>query len=164
MAGRVPAMAYRLRPARASDEPLIWKATMETVWDDVPEDEKPTLERRDFEGRLMEYVREFVEGHRGERFIAEDEAGRPVGYIILGAITPIFSPHPVGFVYDVWVAPERRRGGAGRFLLAEAERWARAKGYRKLKLEVGDGNAPARALYGSAGFRAERVYMGKALR
>jgi ribosomal protein S18 acetylase RimI-like enzyme len=84
--------------------------------------------------------------------------------MILGAITPIFSPHSVGFVYDIWVAPERRRDGAGRFLLEEAERWARAKGYRKLKLEVGDGNAPARSLYGSAGFRAERVYMAKTLR
>jgi ribosomal protein S18 acetylase RimI-like enzyme len=157
-------MAYRLRPARKSDEPLIWKATMETVWNDVPDDERPTLDRRDFEGRLMEYIREFVEGRRGERFIAEDDAGRLAGYMILGEITPIFSPHPVGFVYDIWVAPDRRRSGLGRFLVEEAERWAHAKGYAKIKLEVGSANAPAQALYRGAGFRPERLYMAKTLR
>ncbi len=164
MAGRVPAMAYRLRPARKADEPMIWKATLETLWTDVPEDEKPALDRRDFEGRFMEYAREFVEGRRGERFVAEDDAGRAAGYLIVGEFTPFFARRPVGFVYDIWVAPEHRRRGAGRFLIEEAEKWARAKGYAKLKLEVGGENAPAQALYRAAGFRAERFYMGKTLR
>ncbi len=164
MAGRVSAMAYRLRPARKSDEPMIWKATMETAWADVPEDEKPTLDLRAFERRFTEYVREFVEGRRGERFVAEDEAGRVVGYMILGEFTPIVSPHAIGFVYDIWVAPDHRRAGVGRFLLAEAGRWARAKGYGKLKLEVGAGNAPAQALYRAAGFLPERIFMGTPLR
>lgn len=156
-------MAYHLRPARKSDEPMIWKATMETVWSDVPEDERPTLDRRYFDDHLSEYLRDFVEGRRGERFVAEDEASRAVGYMILGEITPIFSPHPTGFVYDIWVAPDCRRSGVGRFLMEEAEKWARAKGYRKLKLEVGEANAPGTALYRGSGFRSERLYLAKNL-
>ena len=157
-------MAYRLRSARKADEPMIWKATLETLWSDVPDDEKPALERRDFEGRFMEYAREFVEGRRGERFVAEDDAGRAIGYMILGEFTPFFARRPVGFVYDVWVAPDSRQKGVGRFLMDEADRWARAKGYAKLKLEVGGTNASAQALYRAAGFRTERHYMGKPLR
>lgn len=157
-------MAYRLRPARKADEPTIWRATMETVWRDVPEDEKPGLVRAEFEAHFREYAREFVEGRRGERFVAEDGEGRFLGYIVLGELTPFSSPHPVGFVYDIWVAPEHRGRGVARFLLEEAERWARAKGYGKIKLEVSDANAPAMALYRSAGYRAERVYMAKRFR
>ncbi len=156
-------MTYRLRPATKADEATIWKATMETVWTDVPEDEKAALDRRTFEAEFREYARPFVEGRQGERFVAEDEAGRFLGYIIVGELRPFFSPHVVGFVYDIWVAPEHRRDGVGRFLLMEAERWAKARGYRKIKLEVAEPNRPARGLYEKEGYAAERMYLAKRL-
>ena len=156
-------MAYRLRPATKADEPTIWKATMETVWADVPEDERPGLDRRAFEAAFREYASEFVEGRRGERFVAVGGAGQFAGYMILGELRPFFSPHAVGFVYDLWVAPERRRGGVATFLLKEAEGWARAHGYTKIKLEVSEPNRGARALYEKTGYASERIYMGKPL-
>jgi ribosomal protein S18 acetylase RimI-like enzyme len=136
---------------------------METVWADVPEDEKPGLDRRTFEATFREYAAEFVEGRRAERFVAEDDAGRFLGYIILGELKPFFSPRSVGFVYDIWVSPEHRRAGVARFLLGEAERWARSRGYAKIKLEVAEPNRGARALYGKVGYAPERIYMGKRL-
>jgi len=156
-------MAYRLRPAKRSDEAVIWRATMETVWADVPEDEKAGLDRRTFEGAFRDYAADFVEGRRGDRFVAEDEAGRLLGYMILGELRPFFSPQAVGFVYDIWVSPEHRRAGVAGFLLAEAERWARSHGYSKIKLEVAEQNRGARALYSKAGYATERNYMGKRL-
>ena len=156
-------MAYRLRPATKADEPAIWKATMETVWSDVPIDEKAGLDRGTFEGAFREYAREFVEGRRGERFVAEDDGGRFLGYMILGDLRPFFSPHAVGFVYDLWVAPDHRRRGVARFLLREAEGWAKAHGYRKIKLEVSEPNGSARGLYERAGYAAERLYLAKRL-
>lgn len=156
-------MAFRLRPARKTDEPLIWRATMETVWADVPDDEKPSLDRRTFEQHFREYAREFVEGRRGERFVTEDNGGNVVGYMILGEMRPFFTPNPVGFIYDIWVEPGRRQKGVGSFLLAEAERWAQARGFRKIKLEVSEANAPALALYRKTGYRAERTYMAKSV-
>ena len=157
-------MAYRLRPGRKSDEPAIWKATLETVWADVPEDEKAGLDRPTFEAAFREYASEFVEGRRADRFVAEDGAGRFLGYMILGELKPFFSPRGVGFVYDLWVSPDHRRAGVAKFLLKEAERWARSHGYAKIKLEVAEPNRGARALYGNEGYSAERVYMGKRLR
>lgn len=50
------------------------------------------------------------------------------------------------------VAPEARRGGLGRGLLAHFEAVARARGAAEAFLEVAEGNAAARALYAGAGY------------
>lgn len=51
------------------------------------------------------------------------------------------------------VAPEFRRRGRGRALLAAALAHARREGARRVTLEVSVGNEAARALYRDAGFR-----------
>lgn len=60
------------------------------------------------------------------------------------------------------VAPEARRQGRARALLAEAAAVAAAAGARALFLEVSEANAAARALYESSGFvlagRRRRYY------
>src|SRR5436190_269665 len=73
------------------------------------------------------------------------------------------TPEAQGFIYDVWVAPDRRGKGVGKFLVEWASDWARQRGYRKIKLEVSETNTRARHVYESLGFRAERRYMGKSL-
>lgn len=55
-------------------------------------------------------------------------------------------------VLNLTVAPESRLSGLGRFLLGLALDLARRRGARAAFLEVREGNAPARALYGAAGF------------
>src|SRR3989304_1785050 len=75
MAGDDPD-ALRLRPARGSDEPAIWRATMETVWRDVPEDDRAGLDRAAFEAHFREYAADFGEGRRGGRFVAGGAGGR----------------------------------------------------------------------------------------
>ena len=60
------------------------------------------------------------------------------------------------------VAPEARRQGIARALLAAAIRAAEARGAAEMFLEVAAGNAPARALYFRCGFaevgRRRRYY------
>jgi len=51
------------------------------------------------------------------------------------------------------VSPERRRQGMGRALLDRFEDAARTRGATAAFLEVAAGNAAARALYASAGYR-----------
>lgn len=50
------------------------------------------------------------------------------------------------------VAPEARRAGLGRALLAEFDQTSTARGAREAFLEVASVNAPAIALYASAGW------------
>jgi ribosomal protein S18 acetylase RimI-like enzyme len=58
------------------------------------------------------------------------------------------------------LAPELRGGGLGRRVLAETIAEARARGERRMVLEVIEGNAPAVALYTKLGFRPRRRLVG----
>lgn len=61
----------------------------------------------------------------------------------------------VSFVFEVATAPEHRRRGVARALMAA---WARAAGDRLLALQVMTDNAPAQALYASLGFERSHGY------
>jgi len=56
------------------------------------------------------------------------------------------------YLISMWVAPEARGRGVGDMLVAEVLGWARAHGRRRVFLDVGERNGPARALYERAGF------------
>jgi ribosomal protein S18 acetylase RimI-like enzyme len=58
----------------------------------------------------------------------------------------------IAHLYQMWVAPEARRVGAGDGLLKAVVEWARATGFTRLVLEVNMLNEPARLLYERAGF------------
>jgi GNAT superfamily N-acetyltransferase len=55
-------------------------------------------------------------------------------------------------LYAVWVAPEARGLGVGEALVTAVVDWAVRAAYRRLRLDVGDRNAPAVALYARLGF------------
>jgi ribosomal protein S18 acetylase RimI-like enzyme len=63
-----------------------------------------------------------------------------------------FAGRPSLNVHDLAVLPEHRGRGAGRALLEEAERRARARGSAKLTLEVHHSNEGAKRLYARFGF------------
>ena len=56
-------------------------------------------------------------------------------------------------LYSIVVAPRARGQGLGRRLLDDAQDQARARGCRRIGLEVRADNAPAIALYRAAGYR-----------
>jgi [ribosomal protein S18]-alanine N-acetyltransferase len=55
-------------------------------------------------------------------------------------------------VYSLAVHPDARRRGLARLLLSEVEAYGRERGFQRVYLEVAVDNAPAIALYCSAGF------------
>lgn len=151
-----------MRRARRDDLVVIWKATVQTVWNDLPEDERARLDRGAWETHFRKKIGPFVEGNRTEKWVAEGPAGEVFGYVIVGE-SGFLTPEAHAFLYDIWVAPDHRGKTIGHALLGWVEDWARKRGYRKVKLEVSESNARARHLYESLGFRAERRYMGKLL-
>ncbi len=146
----------QMRRARRSDDDVMWRA------DDIPEDERARLDRGKWEVHFRKKIEPYMSGDRTERWIAETSDQELLGYLILGE-SGFMTPEPQGFIYDVWVTPNRRGTGVGKFLVQWASDWARQRGYRKVKLEVSETNARARHVYESLGFRAERRYMGKQL-
>lgn len=69
-----------------------------------------------------------------------------------------------GWLYSVAVAPDRRRQGLGRQIVAEAEARLKAQGCRKVNLQVRASNATVVGFYESLGYAVEeRVSLGKRL-
>lgn len=62
-----------------------------------------------------------------------------------------------GWIYYLAVAPDRRRQGLGRRMMAAAEDWLRAAGAPKIQLMVRDGNAVAIAFYEALGLERQPV-------
>jgi len=155
-------VGIRMRPARRADIKKIWQATLQTVWDDIPDDERTRLDRRAWEDHFRKKIEAYVEGDRTEKWIAEGPAGEFLGYLILGE-GGFLTPEAHAFIYDLWVAPEQRGTGIGKSLVEWACEWARNRGHRKIKLEVAEANERARHVYEGGGFHTERRYMARAL-
>lgn len=75
---------------------------------------------------------------------------------LAGSVMVGFDGHR-GWVYYLAVAPERRRDGLGRALMAAAEDWLRARGAPKLQLMVRDTNAAALDFYAALGLEVQTV-------
>lgn len=61
-------------------------------------------------------------------------------------------------INDLWVAPDSRRRGLARSVLAEAFDWAASLGATTAYLQVSDSNTAALQLYGTAGFSTHHSY------
>ena len=66
-------------------------------------------------------------------------------------------------IEDVYVAPEARRSGLGRALVAEALERAHARGCRRAELDVNEANEAAVAMYNGFGFGTKNPHGGRDL-
>src|SRR5688572_2581304 len=82
-------------------------------------------------------------------FVALYEDGRPVAG---GGLRPLGGAE-VCEIKRMWVFPEMRSRGLARRLLAELEDAARDLGYARVRLDTGDQQPHAMALYRSCGYR-----------
>lgn len=96
-------------------------------------------------------------------FIAEDENGKRAGFIHLQTENDYFRDEKYGYISDLAVDASFEGQGIGRKLLATADEWARAKGYRLLALYVFSGNRRARQVYEKYGFKEEVIKYVKAV-
>ena len=85
------------------------------------------------------------------------------GAAVTGSVMAGFDGHR-GWVYYLAVAPERRRAGLGRALMAAAEEFLRDRGAPKIQLMVRGDNAAAIGFYEALGLaRQDVVTLGRFL-
>lgn len=144
MAATTEISVRRLRP----DEWAVAKALRLRALQDAPDAFWVTAEQEATTSPAE--WRERVGRAEAATFVASDH-GADVG-LAVGA--PHHDRPGVAGLYAVWVAPEARGRGVGRALVGQVIAWARAAGYRSLRLVVGDANIPAQRLYADAGFAA----------
>lgn len=86
---------------------------------------------------------------RSAALIVAEEDGRLSGY----ALVLFRERAEVARLYSIAVTPKSRRRGIGAALLGAAERIARRRGCRAMRLEVHEGNATAIARYRKSSYR-----------
>src|SRR3989475_3315263 len=131
-----------MRRAQRADDDMMWRATLQTVWDDIPEDERARLDRGKWEAHFRRKIEPYMAGDRTERWIAETADHEFLGYLILGE-SGFLTPEAQGFIYDIWVTPGRRGNGVGKLLRGWRAHWAPEGGFRKERPEVSETNARA---------------------
>lgn len=97
---------------------------------------------------------------RGESviFVAEDGAGRLVGFTQLYPTFCSVRAAPTFVLYDLFVAPQARGTGAGRALMQAAETYAASTGAARLELSTAKTNAVAQSLYESQGWARDEAF------
>lgn len=112
----------------------------------------PTHEGPPDETKELAEVREIIDS--GIAFVAEDDAGMPVGFALARRRAPGF-----GTLTDLFVTRDERRSGIGTELMREVLRAFRADGIEQLDVEVLASNRVARSLYGRWGLKDAVVVM-----
>ncbi len=97
-----------------------------------------------------------------ERLWILEEDGQICGFV-WGALITSMVDEFVGYIKNIYVAPELRGQGYGQRLLEIAEEWFRGEGAPKAVLDASVCNQQALSLYTKAGYRTERLRMAKPL-
>jgi ribosomal protein S18 acetylase RimI-like enzyme len=90
--------------------------------------------------------------------LALDSNGRAAGFCQLYPSFCSVEAKPILTLYDLYVRPEARRGGAGRALLLAAQAHAAETSVARLDLSTAKTNFAAQALYESLGWVKDEVF------
>ena len=117
---------------------------------------------------VCELTRPWNDPERDARLAIESATSTILGLrdgdMLIASVMAGFDGHR-GWVYYLAVAPDRRREGLGRQLMAAAETWLRERGAPKLQLMVRTSNEEALGFYEALGLeRQEVVTLGRFLR
>jgi GNAT superfamily N-acetyltransferase len=143
-----------IRPYRDSDAPAVRELFVRVNRELAPPEMRGRFEEyiaialRDEIDRIGEY---YAAGPGRGFWIAENDDGGLIGMFGLEATGADGAE-----LRRMYVAPERRRRGVARALLAEAERLSIRAGLRRLVLSTSELQAAALALYRGAGFQLLR--------
>lgn len=109
-------------------------------------------------GLARGFLRERIQNQESVILLAIDEARNVIGFCQLYPSFCSVEAQPICVLYDLFVAAEARRWGAGRVLLQAAERLAAERGMARLDLTTAKSNQPAQAAYESLGWVRDEVF------
>jgi GNAT superfamily N-acetyltransferase len=154
-------MSLTIRPSTSDDVPLLFELIRQLAIYERREDDVVGSEQL-----LAEHL--FGPRPAAEAAVAEVD-GVAVGFALWFTTFSTFLTRPGIWLEDLFVAPDRRRGGVGRALLAYVAALTVERGYGRLEWSALDWNEPALALYRSLGAHLQDEWIthrldGEALR
>jgi len=89
-----------------------------------------------------------------EVILLAEQDGEAIGVLrcVESIGSPLMEPARYAYISSVYVRPEARRHGVLRALLAAAERWARGRGLKQMRLHNVAGSENAEAAWSALGF------------
>jgi ribosomal protein S18 acetylase RimI-like enzyme len=115
------------------------------------------------DGEIEQSVRRIMAEPGGEYLLAFSEDGNPAGVAQVRYRWSVWTTAEDAWLEDIYVSESQRRTGLGRALLDGVIARARARGCRRIELDVEQGNAAGLGLYRSLGFSSESKGDGTSL-
>ena len=137
-------MTFQIRSATKEDA-AVWVRMREALWPDTRRPGTQTEVDKYFAGLLSMPL---------EVLIAADDDGRTIGFAELSirAYAEGCETDRVAFLEGWYVAPEARRHGVGRALVAAAERWAELQGCTEFASDAVLDNIESASAHAALGF------------
>lgn len=153
-----------VRPYRVEELPLVLRRGLASAWDQLVDRERGWAQPDGMARQFHEMYRAVLSAPGGTLLVADlpspPEPG-PVGHELLFPQPNPFTGVREVVVMDIWVHPLLRGRKIGSRLLHEAEVHAHNIGGRGLVAQIALHNQASLALFGRAGFRQERVVVGR---
>jgi ribosomal protein S18 acetylase RimI-like enzyme len=106
---------------------------------------------------------QLLDDPRTEFLLAFDDSGEPIGVCQLRYRLSVWTGSEDCWLEDLFVTESARSGGHGRALVEAAFESARARGVRRIELDVNEQNESALRFYESLGFTVEPKAPGRTL-
>jgi ribosomal protein S18 acetylase RimI-like enzyme len=149
-----PLPGYRFRSGSALDRSVLVKTLQQTYAELFPGG--PV-------SHLAQTVEQYLSRDTPIWWVQAPNQDSPIGCLWLGNGMDQVSADRQAYIFLLYVAPSHRRRGIGRALMEQAEAWARARGDRKIGLQVFATNAAATELYESLGYSVQSLTLEKRL-
>jgi ribosomal protein S18 acetylase RimI-like enzyme len=112
---------------------------------------------------ISEVAAQLLDHEHTEFLLAFDDAGEAVGVCQLRYRLSVWTGSEDVWLEDLFVTERARGGGCGRELVEAAFESARARGCRRIELDVNEQNTAALRFYESLGFTTEPKPPGRTL-
>jgi GNAT superfamily N-acetyltransferase len=111
-------------------------------------------------GWVRESLADLSHPDRGA-FVAERN-GEVVGFVCVSERSH-FTGEVDTYIGELVVSKGAEGGGVGRALVGAAENWGRARGRKRIVVDTGAANAPARQFYAALGYEEEDITLSRAI-
>ena len=104
------------------------------------------------------FIRDRMQKNESVIILAVNEDNKTVGFCQLYPTFCSVEAKPIYVLYDLFVAPETRRSGAGKVLLQTAEQLAADNGIARLDLTTAKTNEAAQSAYETLGWVRDEIF------
>ncbi len=117
-------------------------------------------------GFPKQFINIMIKSHESDYIVIEDD-DKIIGYVLIEKrespykTYESFKEDEFAYIYEVVILPEYRLKGYGKYLIEEAQKWAKKRNLKSIELNVLSNNYSAIAFYEKVGFENYQIKMRK---